>query len=74
MKKTLVIIFSIFIILLMILRLISNQKEKYISIGDFSSNGLCDCCKCGLITCEECKKNSVKCCDGNLYGVDRLSF
>lgn len=37
------------------------------------SNGLCDCCECGFVSCAECTKQISKCCNGN-FSFDRYTF
>jgi len=44
-----------------------SPNEKFIV------DGLCDCCKCGFISCQDCETRKTECC-GNSFGFDRYSF
>jgi hypothetical protein len=47
---------------------ISNNKESFIQ------NGICECCKCGFISCKECSTRTVECCGNNSFAFDRYTF
>lgn len=36
------------------------RKENY------SEEGVCNCCKCGYMSCAKCEKNVKECCKGSV--------
>lgn len=59
-----VVIFLIYIVI----DKIYDKKESYIQ------NGICDCCKCGFISCKECESKMTQCCGDNSFAFDRYTF
>jgi hypothetical protein len=68
MKILLVLLFIIIIICAF-----SPNREKFAISKDDIPNGICDCCECGWISCDECETNRQKCC-GNSLAFDRYTF
>lgn len=56
------------LVVVVIIGVMSTKKERF----DIQ-NGICDCCDCGWISCEECSLKREKCCGDNL-DFDRYTF
>jgi len=63
------IVFNFLLLVVMVLiGVLSSKKERF----DID-NGICDCCDCGWMSCEQCSFNRQECC-GDSIGFDRYTF
>lgn len=62
--------FVVIVFLLYTMYVLRAKSERF----EQEDKGKCNCCKCGMISCEECSKNRLKCCEGQSLSFDRYTF
>lgn len=64
------VLFSCLLVMLFIVIIcLKSNREAFREMID----GICECCSCGLMTCQDCSKMAQKCCP-NMFQFTRYRF
>ena len=67
---SMLLIFACILLLgIIIVASMTPRKESFVV-----PNGLCDCCHCGWMSCQECERQRDTCCGSSGMGFDRYTF